>query len=286
MSAKRFFWDFSSKALIEKHAVHDTDSARDASYSRLAVEDNSEEEVPSLDAKLPQQTIFENRASLLGIANLLLFGISLAGAIFTILRTPTDAQCARVLSTYSPALEAVEYETYTFQNSFNQSSIYRGPPTPERENAWNELMHGPGVNIPLNKLHLLNKSTEVDWLRTPEEAGGGVVALLEVVHQLHCLGMVRKWLYREWYDEVPPEFDRSEELMRMHIGKNPVQHPSNIFDNDPTLISSAATDVTPVLAIVDRNGMSIRRRGDFESWHKCRNFSKIFEWMQDHAVMA
>ena len=46
---------------------------------------------------------------------------------------------------------------------------------------------GPAINIPMDKLHLLNKSTEVDWIRTPEEAGGGAAGLLEVMHQLHCV---------------------------------------------------------------------------------------------------
>lgn len=47
--------------------------------------------------------------------------------------------------TIAPALEAVEYETYTFQNKFTQMSIYRGPPTPEREAAWESLTHSKAI---------------------------------------------------------------------------------------------------------------------------------------------
>lgn len=36
-------------------------------------------------------------------------------------------------------MEAVEYEDVTFANDFNQPSIYRGYPTPEREKAWEGL---------------------------------------------------------------------------------------------------------------------------------------------------
>jgi hypothetical protein len=39
----------------------------------------------------------------------------------------------------APLLEAVEYNTYNFENQFEQPSIYRGPPTPEIEKAWEEL---------------------------------------------------------------------------------------------------------------------------------------------------
>jgi hypothetical protein len=52
---------------------------------------------------------------------------------------PTKIQCARELSTYSPAWEAVEYDEIHFQNSFFEPSIYRGKPTPERNEAWRVL---------------------------------------------------------------------------------------------------------------------------------------------------
>ncbi|KAJ5720495.1 uncharacterized protein N7483_008429 [Penicillium malachiteum] len=232
---------------------------------------------------------------LLLLANALLFCISIALIVFSVLRKPTltDAQCDRILSPYSPALEAVEYETYTFKNNFSQPSEYRGPPTPEREAAWKKLTHGmascsrdeiirkltenigPAINVPMEKLYLLNKSTEIDWVRTPEEAGGGAAALLEVVHQLHCLGMLRKWSYREWYEEAPPEFDGPENLMHMHV-----DHCIEML----RVHLMCASDVTPFLSTVDNDSI-IGKRADFESMHKCRNFSKIQEWMWDNLAI-
>lgn len=41
----------------------------------------------------------------------------------------------------APALEAVEYHDIDFINDFNSTSIYRGPPTPEREEAWDKLTY-------------------------------------------------------------------------------------------------------------------------------------------------
>lgn len=39
-----------------------------------------------------------------------------------------------------------------------------------------------------------------------------------------------------------------------------------------------ASDVAPVLVMVDE-AVAIGKRADFESLHKCRDFSKIKEWM-------
>lgn len=39
----------------------------------------------------------------------------------------------------APALEAVKYKDITLQNKFDEPSIYRGPPTLEREQAWLDL---------------------------------------------------------------------------------------------------------------------------------------------------
>ena len=47
---------------------------------------------------------------------------------------------------------------------------------------------GHAINIPAQKLPLLDKDPEVtEFMRTPVEAGGGYAAMLEVHHQLHCL---------------------------------------------------------------------------------------------------
>ncbi|KAK1564010.1 uncharacterized protein LY79DRAFT_585368 [Colletotrichum navitas] len=87
----------------------------------------------------------------------------------------------------APALEAVELVDRTFEGDFSQASPWRGHPSPERDAAWDYLTHDGGVNVPLENLHALNKSPEVDWERSDPAFGGGAVGLLEVFHQLHCL---------------------------------------------------------------------------------------------------
>ena len=108
----------------------------------------------------------------------------------------------------APMMDAVEYEKVQFENAFHQKSRYRGSPTPELEQAWLDLWNceldipacykfhvGPrlsedtvgAINVPYDKLGELNKSEEVSWKRVSPEHGGGVSALIEVFHQIHCL---------------------------------------------------------------------------------------------------
>jgi hypothetical protein len=104
-------------------------------------------------------------------------------------------------------IEAVEYEWTTWD--LETSSKYTGKPTKGIERAWDhlwqckasfwkqEVPHAQGfslsgsidgsLGIPESNLGLLNKSVDQNWLHTPLELGGGVTALFEGFHQIHCL---------------------------------------------------------------------------------------------------
>ncbi|KAI9740023.1 MAG: hypothetical protein M1818_004774 [Claussenomyces sp. TS43310] len=53
-----------------------------------------------------------------------------------------DRNCARQLSIAAPGLEAVEYEEVMFQGAQDQVNPYKGPPSPELDAAWDELIAG------------------------------------------------------------------------------------------------------------------------------------------------
>ncbi|KAH7323544.1 hypothetical protein BKA65DRAFT_555221 [Rhexocercosporidium sp. MPI-PUGE-AT-0058] len=120
----------------------------------------------------------------------------------------------------TPALEAVEYESFNYNNSFGSSSIYRGPPTPAAEAAWTKLTRQHGFEYPEDQIHNLNRSKADHIKHVRPEIGTGYVALLKVFHQLHCLNMVRQytWFLEPAGDYEKPPFN-SEDLVgnRMHI---------------------------------------------------------------------
>ncbi|KAK2005354.1 hypothetical protein LZ32DRAFT_674356 [Colletotrichum eremochloae] len=196
----------------------------------------------------------------------------LFGFAFSVLRAPSDQDCARQLSMWSPALEAVEYMQLDFNDAFNSTSIYRGPPTPEREKAWFDLTYKHAVEIPEDKLAGLNRSLEDNLERVPPDVGTGFVALLEVFHQLHCLNMIRMytWWQSGQYDEPPLGLAWDPLKNRIHI--------DHCLEALRISIMCFA-DVTPLFV---RLGGPVGARADFETHHKCRDFRKIEAWIEEN----
>lgn len=116
------------------------------------------------------------RAVIPWIAHVFLLAASATLLVITFLRKPTEAECHRLLSPYckcdewsrikrrmlksdihvtipAPALEAVELVDMTFEGDFEQPSPWRGPPSPERDAAWEYLTHGlKSPNFQSNKI--------------------------------------------------------------------------------------------------------------------------------------
>ncbi|KAF2436292.1 hypothetical protein EJ08DRAFT_578969, partial [Tothia fuscella] len=164
-------------------------------------------------------------------------------------------------------------------------SPYRGPPTKEREALWEQLYLKPAISIPPSKLPLLNRTSTPSSPYQRTQDGTSYKALLEVYHQLHCLNRIRQYT---WYqsssydpsnstdiDSVPIPVDiaaSSEVANRMHI-----DHCIETLRHTLTCHG----DVTPLLVKVDDKavrGQSI----DFETHHRCRDFGKIGQWVEEN----
>ncbi|KAI9726999.1 MAG: hypothetical protein M1834_008581 [Cirrosporium novae-zelandiae] len=213
------------------------------------------------------------------LANLLLFSISLTLLIHGTIQKPTDAECIERTSIYSPLLEAIKYEDRDYENYFSHPSIYRGPPTAEREAAWWNLTHFGGISIPEEKLHLLNRSTEtMNIKRVPPEAGGGYLALVENLIRQYT------WYLSSSYNKtttsspqnppipvpIPGSFLASSEVgNRMHVDHC-------IETLRLTLMCQA--DVTPFLVYLDPEA-PMGERVDFNTHHRCRDWGRVVEWM-------
>ena len=76
------------------------DTASNDSYDSLPMKDFNEEELPFLGTIQRQEKKSRKKAFLLWLPNILIFSASIAMVTFSILRTPTDAQCDQVLSPY------------------------------------------------------------------------------------------------------------------------------------------------------------------------------------------
>lgn len=91
-----------------------------------------------------------------------------------IAKKPSDKQCARQLSVWcqyqnscfanalsanavslAPLQDAVEYESYDFDNDFDHQTIYRGPPSSKLEHAWDKLWQSAYLFTPNGFVALL-----------------------------------------------------------------------------------------------------------------------------------
>lgn len=103
---------------------------------------DSEEDIPFLRAE-EEHVTKKTRTNFGRVHELayLICGAILLVASFTLIvaswKFPTDAQCTRKMSTWSPMLEAVEYEWRHFKE--DMPNVYYGKPTAEVEEAWGKL---------------------------------------------------------------------------------------------------------------------------------------------------
>lgn len=118
-------------------------------------------------------------------------------------------------TTIGPALEAVELELVTFNDTF-QPDEYSGYPSATSEKAWGALwdceFKPPNIylvdeakliqtvgafTVPLESLAGLNKSSmTADFRLVGSRTGAGVGGLLEGAHQIHCLVSDARWMLR------------------------------------------------------------------------------------------
>ncbi|KAI1128411.1 hypothetical protein F5Y10DRAFT_292062 [Nemania abortiva] len=80
-----------------------------------------------------------------------------------------------------PALEALKWESRVFEGELDASSPFKGPPRPELDDAWNNLLGPTAIRVDKEALDRINRTS------VPLRDGSGYMATLDVYHQLHCL---------------------------------------------------------------------------------------------------
>jgi hypothetical protein len=65
------------------------------------------------------------------------------------------------------------------------------------------------------RLGMPETSLKVDNPRTGEE---GYRVGMEVFHQLHCINLLRRVTYKEYYDPLGGEFSKGPEALQRHTG--------------------------------------------------------------------
>ena len=94
---------------------------------------------------------------------------------------------------------------------------------------------------------------------------------------MHCLNIIRKYIYRkDWnYYEYDSAFQKGEWHLRTHV-----DHCITIMKESIT----CAGDVTPVLFERDLKGPNCWK--PHSSIQKCRRWSSIVDWVEDHRAVS
>ncbi|KAF4611375.1 hypothetical protein G7Y89_g15637 [Cudoniella acicularis] len=193
-----------------------------ASFSPLLSDDESSRSSTDTDVNFPGQTLTSIGwkthmfgrwylvALLCSIIILILTTATLIMLVILNHKSSSNQKLAIQSSVWSPLIEAdvVEYQETTWNNAFGVQNIYRGPPTPEREAAWENLTFTTehGVIIPENKISLFNEIDPSKLVRVPSEFGPGY-------------NLVRKytWMQIGRYAMPPTELNSTAVGNRMHV---------------------------------------------------------------------
>lgn len=186
----------------------------------------------------------------LAYANLLVSIICFSSCLFywamRMNQQPSDGSCVELLYPPSPANAEITYILVNYLDLSPSNTIYKGPPTVDREAAWNTITP-----------NLVFSESEKEGL-----------AIVGVALHLNCLKALRQAIYSG------PEtmhfadmrlsmtvVDQCVEILRRHL----------MCTFDPTIYlvansNKSAKGTSPVLG----------------NAHYCRNSTKIFRWLQDN----
>ncbi|OAX44326.1 hypothetical protein K503DRAFT_765137 [Rhizopogon vinicolor AM-OR11-026] len=174
---------------------------------------------------------------------------------------------------YSPANEAIEsIGIVRFDLGLTSTSIYRGPPSPEINAAWDRIAgDARPVRMTLDQLLRIREKPSPSMARYRDEDGGAYIATVEVIHQLQCIDKLRRlsWRGKVHNDDASEAFQRSDidqciELLRQNI----------MCHSDVTMITydwvEGRKDPFP----------------NFNVLHQCRDFEKVLDWVDEHYVFV
>ncbi|KAK2749650.1 hypothetical protein FQN57_005872 [Myotisia sp. PD_48] len=197
---------------------------------------------------------------------IVILALVLSHVVFGLSRYRCDRRyCFPTDHVYSPAQDVISYKSYNFQGGFDeQRTKYQGPPSPEVDSAWKDLYRYGISKIPKEQARLLSNKT----VPIPREPGQYIIGL-DVFHQIHCLNMIRKRIWRTG-KSLAEEEDQFE-----------VEHIDHCIDAHLQYFMCTA-DISPIVWNWD---FEVKRARPIATiYHTCRDFEAISQWAKDHQL--
>ncbi|KAI0097436.1 hypothetical protein GGR51DRAFT_468572 [Nemania sp. FL0031] len=194
----------------------------------------------------------------------------------------TDAREAlKATSAYSPIFDEVDLTPVwtTVDGRLHtpaNSSVFRGEPSVETDEAWDDLA-AEAYEVILADADTLKRAgyNPAHFFKAPKSWGYGddkFPVQIDVFHQIHCLNAVRKQMYFQHYyaDEFPNGPDEMHWMHQRHCLHMVLQ----------SLTCNANVDIVPH-RWVENDEVPFAQ---FSIGRKCRNFDNLRQWNQENAI--
>ncbi|PQE19432.1 tat pathway signal sequence protein [Rutstroemia sp. NJR-2017a BBW] len=263
-------------------------------YAALAEDEEGRISTKNPSVSITSRSNWANGSfALLLISNLMLFGFSLSNFYRT---TDCDSTLSgfgghrkkhsmnddlKRTSTYSPLLDMIDMspKELIFNGKLSDNtSIYRMPPSPEVDEAWNYIST-EGLEVITVPSYAIEKSGKDPNLsvKAPSSWHQGSDAFLvqiDVFHQIHCLNELRKELYYDQYYSAPPDT-----LQRDH--KNHCVH--MLLQN---IMCHADVEIISHNWVHNDHIPDPKERPfpDFNVVKQCRDFDRLLDGARDNGI--
>ncbi|KAK6539073.1 hypothetical protein TWF694_010614 [Orbilia ellipsospora] len=184
----------------------------------------------------------------------------------------------RGYSYYSPLLDVVDVPSKIEQINGSlfpgpNPSIYRLPPSPQVDEAWESVSHVAMFGIKASDVVKLGKDP-LKAVRIPESLGfppNTHLAQLDSIHQIHCLNALRKAVFSEYYfDTEKKKPNRLHWIHLSHCAGVLLQNLMCQANLDVITLNWRSTQANPV--------------PDFNVNKKCRDFGVIKKWQEKNMI--
>ncbi|KAG6015868.1 hypothetical protein E4U43_004646 [Claviceps pusilla] len=164
----------------------------------------------------------------------------------------------------------LRYESHVFNGSFTKQNIYRQAPSPEVDQAWEDLGVDYRAGV-ISHQDGLASGLAPSFVQRARKYGGGFVVNVEGIHHLHCLNLLRKSVYfnyKHYKTLHQHEFLNDEPILQPHI--------THCLD---TLRQVLMCNVdTGVLGQIWTDKNAPMAFPDFNTRHRCKDFNLVREW--------
>ncbi|EHA19807.1 hypothetical protein ASPNIDRAFT_142954, partial [Aspergillus niger ATCC 1015] len=143
---------------------------------------------------------------------------------------------------------------------------------PAIDAAWDDITYASGKSSSTRSFLLNTRLTICSrWFGLADELGGGYMGSVEVLHQLHCLNMLRQASYEDYYKDKPGPWEDSPQILRHHL-----DHCIDILRQK--LMCDADVGILTYVWVKGHKDPF----PDFNVHHKCRDFRAVKQWVGQH----